>query len=242
MKTSLLRKYFWYTVFFVFSVNLFAQDHSGSIHYSVVIDNDLMDTVDTKGKDLMSGIVNYASQLEFILYFNKDESSFGLANWIPLDESDMNGKMAVMIYGGKSEFYTNLKSNYLIERKDFLNNYFLVKKSLSIKYWKLTAENKKISGYTCFKAVGQRYSTDRYFNRTLYEVSAWYCPELSLGFGPFEAVGLPGIVLEFNLKGYSVVASKLDFTADPKITKPNQGTSVTQEEFDTMIERMAKNY
>ncbi|MEM1339588.1 MAG: GLPGLI family protein [Bacteroidota bacterium] len=241
MRTSLLGKYFWYTVFFVFSINLFAQEHSGTIHYAVVNDNDLMDNLDTKGKDLMSGIFHHAKQLEFVLDFNEGESSFQLKKMISLQENNMNRKMAITLYGGKSKFYTNLESGYVIEQKDFLNKQFLVKKSLSIKNWKLTTEEKSISGYICFKAVGQRYSTDKEFNKTFYKVSAWYCPELSLGFGPFEAVGLPGIVLEFNLKGYSLVASKLDFTANPKITRPNKGTSITQEEFDTMINEMAKN-
>jgi GLPGLI family protein len=55
--------------------------------------------------------------------------------------------------------------------------------------WRIDSSRKKIDSFTCVRA------TSLFRGR---EYIAWFCPELSLPFGPWKLGGLPGLILEVS--------------------------------------------
>ena len=72
------------------------------------------------------------------------------------------------------------------------------------------------------------------------EVVAWYCPEIPVRTGPFEAVGLPGLVLQLDLKGRTVVLEDLDLGKEVQVENPIKGESISQIEFDSIYKKRVK--
>jgi len=232
-----------YFVLFIFlsSTTLFSQKNSGQIIYSLKFIKSLEDIQrDAKHKQVKENLEKAASELRFELIFNQNESLFFLVKDLAIDENDFNVGLAKSIFGGDKMFYTDISNRYYSEQKNFFGKLFLIKKSLNDNNWILTNESKNISGYICYKAIGSRESIGSNFEVSKIETYAWYCPEIPVNFGPFEAVGLPGLVLEYRLKGHSFIVEKIDFDKKILIKKPENGEFISQKDFDVMIIKKAE--
>ncbi len=232
-------KYLYLGCFLILFHSGFAQIESGEILYRISFERNEDGETDSSADDFMRKMTKNASKLKFRLIFDQKQSLFLLVEDLSINESDMTTQIAKKVFGGNSVFYTDVSKKISTEKKEFLGESFLITNSLDEKKWVLTNETKIISGYECFKAVGRRQSVDRDFNVTEIKTYAWYCPELPLNFGPFEAVGLPGLVLEFNLKGHSFVVEKITFDKSVKILKPEKGKLISQKEFQKIIQKKA---
>ncbi|MDK2773280.1 MAG: GLPGLI family protein [Flavobacterium sp.] len=83
--------------------------------------------------------------------------------------------------------YCNQSKN-LIVSKSFVSKkeyHYVSQDSIEIK-WNITNEQKRISGYNCFKATGV-YGDRNYI--------AWYTPEIPTNFGPWKLHGLNGLII-----------------------------------------------
>ena len=106
--------------------------------------------------------------------------------------------------------------------------------------WELTEEKKQISGYDCYKAIGKRYAMSKNYETFETEIIAWYCPEIPIRTGPFEAVGLPGLVLRLDLKGRSVILEDLDLGKEVQVENPIKGDVISQKEYDSIYKKRVK--
>jgi GLPGLI family protein len=190
-------------------------------------------------KTFQKRIRSVSSLIKFELKFNQTESFFGLVDDLSRDGDDMLLFNAKLIFGGNSTYYTNLKDNLFLEQKSVFGKQFLVTSNIEKNQWVLTNKSKEISGYKCYKAKYHRIATNKEFQKRKVPIIAWYCPEIASNFGPYEAVGLPGMVLEFSVNDHSLVARKINFDSSPIIRKPNKGKVVTKEEFENIIESAA---
>lgn len=234
-------KVFFLIQFLLFSSWSFTQNQSGEILYNITFglpkESDKSNgALDSFRKDMEKA----ASKLSFKLIFDGKESLFFSVKNLSMDDKDFNSKMVKSIFGAEKIFYTDISRKEYIEQKKFLGKSFLITTSFDKVSWELTNETKKISGYECYKAVGSRESVGKDFKVNTLETYAWYCPEIPLNFGPFEAVGLPGLVLEFNLKGHSFVAQNINFDKKVIVKKPQKGESISKNDFDNMILKRAK--
>ncbi|WP_024482011.1 GLPGLI family protein [Cellulophaga baltica] len=229
-------------ILLIMSNYCYGQKKSGQVIFRVESLESSHDTIplDSDYGSFKREINKAAKELKFSLLFDQNKSVFGLVKFLPQDLNMMYVKSAIDILGGNSTYYTDIKEKVLLEEMDFLGKDFLISTSFSKMNWQLTNESKYIENYLCFKAVGFRVATDKNFENKKILIEAWYCPGLPLNFGPFEAVGLPGLVLELKLTSFIFVASKISFKDDIILKGPPEDKSITKEEFDSFINEIAK--
>ena len=156
------------------------------------------------------------------------------------DKEDFASRMAVTIFGADKAYSTNWKEGYFVESISFLGQDFLIKKNIADLDWELSKEKRIISGNVCYKAIGSRGVMDNNFEIQSFDIVAWYCPEIPFNYGPFEAVGLPGLVFELEVKGYSLVLENLIWDKKPEKQKMLKGKVISQKEYDSIFKKMVK--
>jgi GLPGLI family protein len=145
--------------------------------------------------------------------------------------------------------YHDLDSMKAIEQQEFLEKKFLIKSAIEPRAWKLTTEQKKISGYDCTKATCKDSTA---------EVEAWFTMQIPVSSGPAGLGQLPGMILEATIKpivkdtagkNLSSDQGKVVITASVielkplkanAVTPPKQGKEVTREEYKKIVEEKLK--
>lgn len=219
-----------------------SQKNSGKVTYSVETFENLNDSIsfEVGYSEFRKEINNIAKDLSFELLFDQDKAVFGLVKFLPLDKNDSYVSSAIMVLSGDETYYTNTKNKKLFEDKTFLGKDFMVETTFDALKWELLNESKIIDGYICYKAVRNRIATGRDFKKTSVSVYAWYCPEIPLSIGPFEAVGLPGLVLEFRTPTYSYVLNKVIFNEKVILKEMPKTETITNVAFEEMVTNRAK--
>ena len=109
---------------------VWAQANMGTAKYKLVVNkntNDETKEIYNAYKRSIDETVKQAQNLQFELLFNQKTSVFSLVKNLPLDKNTSAVKMAMIIFDGDKLYYTNLKEEYLIEKKSFLGKDFQVK-------------------------------------------------------------------------------------------------------------------
>lgn len=149
---------------------------------------------------------------------------------VNMESSDDDGgkvKMDFKIQRPENHQYRDIANGKRIESTEFFGRFFLIQDEPKKMKWKLSADQKKVAGYLCQKAVLQD---------TTRQVEAWFTPQIPVSVGPGEYAGLPGLILELSMANgdRTVVAEKVELKSLEKnaIQKPTKGKSVTREEFN----------
>ena len=67
-------------------------------------------------------------------------------------------------------------------------------------HWRIiSTETKKIDNYTCYKATTE-YVVTNPKGTFKHPVVAWFCPEIPISHGPNGYGGLPGLILEIQIR------------------------------------------
>ncbi len=130
--------------------------------------------------------------------------------------------------------YYDFEKNQKLEQMEYMTRIFLVKSDIAPLAWKLGSEKKKILDYTCMGAT---------MNLDDQEIVAWFAPEIPVSLGPAIFIGLPGLILAVERNGETAyVATSVDLTppAEESMEKPDKGTKVTQEQFESIKEEKEK--
>ncbi len=146
------------------------------------------------------------------------------------DRGDITEKMNLIAAGGLNKYYQNRNKNSLeIQNCITLGECFIIVSKF--KKWQLTQETKKIAGYLCYKAT-----TVVKLNKKTINITAWYCPQIPVSFGPKDYNGLPGLVLEVqnNFRYFRATKLVLNPKEKVRIKKPTKGKRVSQEEYNKM--------
>ena len=75
------------------------------------------------------------------------------------------------------------------------------------------------------------------------QVTAWFTPEIPVPHGPENLFGLPGLILEVQNIGRTLICQKIELnpSAEPvAIVRPKRGKEVTREEFRALQEEGMK--
>jgi GLPGLI family protein len=75
------------------------------------------------------------------------------------------------------------------------------------------------------------------------QVTVWFTPEIPVAHGPENFFGLPGLILEVQNQGRTLICEKIELnpSADPVvIERPSKGKEITQAEFRTVQEEGMK--
>jgi GLPGLI family protein len=142
--------------------------------------NELSDTI--KMKLIHSQNMSKELVINFEALKKKKNKSFGLIE----DVKDFKSKK---IY--KTMFYTDKKDIEIKESENFRDYKWTINK----------LRTKKILSYKCYLAIG-------FIQNIKFE--AWFTPDIPVFDGPFDSVGLPGLVLEINTDLLTITATQVD--------------------------------
>lgn len=144
-------------------------------------------------------------------------------------------------FAGNDEFYYGIEDSLNIRKKNFLNEEFYIIDNI-IPDWTITNEFKMIDNYKCYKATTEK-SVIIKEKVKIHTVTAWFCPEVPISFGPKEFRGLPGLIFElhddkvsYNLDRIENKYKKVIFD----LKKKNK--FITQEDFDKIVKEKREDF
>ncbi len=147
-------------------------------------------------------------------------------------------------------YFMNTELGIFNHEKIVYDTKFLVKDKLKKYQWILTDESKLIDNRKCYKAIFKDTIIKVKVNEKGEEkkikkekiVIAWYCPEISLSFGPLGYYGLPGLIMELHDDIFVYFADKISFKIAPdvisKIQPLEKGIVVTSKEFENEYKKL----
>ena len=202
-----------------------------------------IDNLDEKGKQFSEEIFERAKSINYILITNKLESYFEAENNLSQKNDSPYEQVLVRMAKRFTSFnemiYSNHKNDSIIFVKNLVNKDFIVKRGNYNFNWTLKNETKQILGFEAKKAEGLYYYP---ITNEELKVEAWYIPTIPLKSGPDIFIGLPGLIVELNLKGAVVTVKMIETIDDIKIKKIDDSKSITQQEYDDLIKSLTKKY
>ena len=190
----------------------------------------------------------------YILSFNQTESTWKKEESLgggPATASAGGAVFMITSSGEGSTLYKDAAGNYLQEQ-EMMGKEYLIQDKAEPFGWELSEETKKIGNYTAQKASFTKIVDSRRFSTGMTEmenvkdtlqVTVWFTPEIPVSHGPENYYGLPGLILEVQNQGRTLICEKIELnpSADPvEIEKPSKGKVITQVEFKTIQEEGMK--
>lgn len=183
-----------YTVFIIALFCLFLNAQDLEITYLAVVRKTLPDEI--RKEFINDGLRDQLKQneepdpAEYKMWISGKESSFTYVEKIN-NNQDQNAAVIKVAPAGFGTTYKNLSDS--TQRKDFNvygKKYFSLDK-LKRQEWKITKEKKDILGFEVRKATAED-------STAVYTV--WYAPKLAISNGPEIYSGLPGLILELEIR------------------------------------------
>ena len=222
---------------------LCAQEFQGVATYKTKnkIEIELDSTMTDMMQEQIMAMIQKQSEKTFTLTFDKEQSIY------KEDESlappSLGNGMMVMSSYGSDLLYKNIKEDRYTKQSDFLGKVFLIQDTFEKIDWKLQSDTKNIGKYTCFKATTEQLiKVDTHSNEPTEKsitINAWYTPQIPVSNGPSKFQGLPGLILELSYDSNTILCSKviLNPTKPIKIEPPKKGETVSQLEYDKIVEK-----
>ena len=218
--------------------------------------------IDDKMQEEIQKQIDKMNQKTFVLEFDKYSSIYKEERILNAPKPQVGGmKTTVMSFGGSNSsdvYYKNVQENRFANQTEIMGKRFLVKDNLTSHKWELSSETKNIGTYTCYKATFSKEVENK--NTTFKDgesaeeieketiiTTAWYTPQISVGNGPGNYQGLPGLILEINDGKKIIVCTEIVLNPSKQISieEPKKGKVVSQKKFleiqkqksDEMIEK-----
>jgi GLPGLI family protein len=218
-----MKKYILYLLL-IFTCQLFAQKYKITYSFSLNIDADTI-----KNQDKKYYYKNY--------FLNKYQNSYGVL-WINKEGAffEQEGELKSQYNNTYLQnFYTSLKLKKLFGKNSIYFNLPQKYNYRTFEYynWKITTETKKINNFLCYKATG----TVKALNAKAIPIEAWFCPEISLPYGPENYAGLPGLIFEVyqtNGRGHHWKLKSIEKNKEKKFTLPADDDAISNEQMSKM--------
>jgi GLPGLI family protein len=169
-----------------FKITYKAYPKEGSIEKSEKVEK-------SKLKYLYQDVDDAISTLRFDLEIDNKNILFKTQDIIFHNERAL--RLAKSYTNSNDEYYFNITSNKNIENNEKIN-------------WTITNESKKIDSLLCYKATTIRESKIK--NETKFTtIEAWFCPSISIPYGPKGYHGLPGLIVEIIDDKTSMIIEKI---------------------------------
>jgi len=186
--------------------------------------------------DLLLNVEKVNSTLSFSI----SEAIYSVDKKLTLEtHGNLAEKLILVSTGGSRNYYTSSTTKTLeIQDCQTLDKCFIIVSPL--KTWQISQETKKIAGYICYKATSSAPTN----NNTENHITAWFTPQIPVGFGPKDFNGLPGLILELETDFMTYKAAKLIINPTEKVLveKPSKGEKVTLKEFNKMVKEATANF
>lgn len=217
---------------------LAAQNTEGQISFTETVQ--LRIELPPDASEEMKKMLPSSRSSQQVLFFDEKACLYRDASEADADATEINGQagggeVRIKMMRPENRLYRDLESDAVVESREFMGRFFLIKDAPKAHKWKIGSEQKEILGYRCQKAVLQ--DTSR-------KVTAWFTPQIPVSLGPAGYAELPGMILELNIgDGQTVVAaSKVEFKKLDKkdIEKPTKGKECTRAEYEKIVEEKRK--
>lgn len=236
----------------------FAQGFTGRAYYKSTSQFSIkMDSTKMAPEQIAQIQASLKKQMEqnYILSFNQTESTWKKEESLgggPATASAGGAVFMVATSGEGSTLYKNIADQSFLEEQDMMGKAYLVKDMLEPVEWELSNETKKVGNYTVQKASYTRIVDSKRFSTGMTEmenvkdtlqVTVWFTPEIPVAHGPENFFGLPGLILEVQNQGRTLICEKIELnpSSDPVvIERPSKGKEITQVEFRTVQEEGMK--
>lgn len=235
----------------------FAQGFTGRAYYKSTSKISIsMDSTKMAPEQIAQIQASLKKQMEqnYILSFNQTESTWKKEESLgggPATASAGGAVFMITSSGEGATLYKDAAGNYLQEQ-EMMGKEYLIQDKAEPFGWELSEETKKIGNYTAQKASFTKIVDSRRFSTGMTEmenvkdtlqVTVWFTPEIPVSHGPENYYGLPGLILEVQNQGRTLICEKIELnpSADPvEIEKPSKGKVITQAEFKTIQEEGMK--
>jgi GLPGLI family protein len=235
----------------------FAQGFTGRAYYKSISKISIkMDSTKMNPEQMAQIQASLKKQMEqnYTLSFTQTESmwkqdaSLGSG---PATASSGGAVFMVASSGEGSTLYKNVSGNYL-QQQEMMGKEYLIQDKAEPFEWELSEETKKIGNYTAQKASFTKIVDSRRFSTGMTEmenvkdtiqVTVWFTPEIPVSHGPEYYFGLPGLILEVQNQGRTLICEKIELnpSADPVvIERPSKGKEISLAEFKKIQEEGMK--
>lgn len=254
------RNYTLVTLLLFFGIGLqaaFAQGFTGRAYYKSTSKISIsMDSTKMAPEQMAQIQASLKKQMEqnYVLSFNQTESTWKKEESLgggPASASAGGSVFMVTSSGEGSTLYKDVAGNYLQEQ-EMMGKGYLVKDNLTPEQWELSEETKKVGNYTAQKASFTKIVDSKRFSTGMTEmenvkdtlqVTVWFTPEIPVSHGPENYFGLPGLILEVQNQGRTLICEKIELnpSAEPVvIERPSKGKEITLAEYKKMQEEGIK--
>jgi GLPGLI family protein len=198
---------------------IYGQKQTSIVTYSTFFGED--ESFKSLGKTAIDQYKNEVEQQEFQLIFNDSVAHFQTISKIE------NSLPSIHIFNQKNDDFAYKTTE---EEK------ILLKLDRNQK-WQLSNENKKIGHFTCYKATSS-YTVVRGNKTMTFPIIAWFTPEISYSFGPMGYGGLPGLILELQVRNITYGAQKIVLKNSSQIVEfpiISDFKIMTEQDWESMI-------
>lgn len=160
----------------------------------------------SKGKSLQELSVGGGTQYKDTLLINPD--------------GELYEYKAPIVLPSDIVVYKEFEKDSIYMQHSTNNEVRAIKDAFVIYDWKLHDDSKTILGYTCKKATTTIERVG-----VLFEIVAWYAPEINISDGPRDFQGLPGLILEVksNSKIYlTAIKIKINSESELDLQSPEE--------------------
>lgn len=219
-------------LFFYFS-SAFSQHSKVCVEYNMIINRE---ENFLKGEHLGSYFqyaMDNASRFRFHLIVDENISLFKKQEILNLDNEKHKINITLALGGYLGEIY-QFKDYWMSEAGFGAKNAYIKKEPK--KNWVLHNETKEIDGFLCYKATNIDIVIGLEGKIWEHPVTAWYCPKIPVQFGPLGYGGLPGLILELQVRYTIYGAQSIVFNCPEKIEKPANAKIISQDEYKKLME------
>lgn len=214
-----------YTFFILCNVFVFGQKTT-FIKYNVSIANEDIFKDNEYLRGSFDKAIKESKSLKFGLICKNNNSFFYNIEQLSTEEGFNSNKTTLIFANYMGEIYQEKDS--LLAFSSLLGNKTYIKKAIS-KNWILQNETKIIDGYKCYKATSE-YVVINSVGEFRHPVIAWYCPEIPLPFGPNGYGGLPGLILQLQVRNVTFGVENIDFNSDENFEINKKSMKILSEE------------
>ena len=236
----------------------FAQGFTGRAYYKSTSKISIsMDSTKMAPEQMAQIQASLKKQMEqnYVLSFNQTESTWKKEESLgggPATASAGGAVFMVATSGEGSMLYKNIADQSYAQEREVMGKEYLIQEKSEPFEWELSGETKKVGNYTVQKASFTQIVDSKRFSTGMTEmenvkdtlqVTVWFTPEIPVSHGPENYFGLPGLILEVQNQGRTLICEKIELnpTAEPVvIERPSKGKEISLEEFKKMEEEGMK--
>jgi GLPGLI family protein len=204
------------------------------VQYSVAISDEPIFKDNAIARNRFENAMKEAKKLKFSLLVNKSKSYFYNNPSLSFNETGGSRQSTLIFANYIGETYSGTDTLY--QNIPLLGKNVYVKKPINSN-WTLHNETKTIDGYECYKATTENVVIND-VGEFRHPVIAWYCPEIPLPFGPNGYGGLPGLILQIQIRNVTYGVDSIEFNTEKSIEfQKNKMKIINEKELKVALDK-----